>query len=192
MPEPPVAGHVVLVGLMGSGKSTVGRRLAEILDRDFVDADAALEAREGRSIAEIFAGDGEAAFRKAEEVVLGALLDRERPTVVAAGGGVVVADANRARLNGPGITVVWLDASPAFLASRAKAKAHRPLLATGDPRRTFARLHAERGPLYSEVADVVCDVEPFHRSEDRPKLALASEIARLVRDHEQATAGARR
>jgi shikimate kinase len=184
------AGHVVLVGLMGSGKSTVGKRLAAELARDFVDADAALEEHESRTIADIFATDGEAAFREAERGVLDALLDRPDPTVVAAGGGVVVSEANRRRLRQPGVTVVWLDASPAFLASRAKAKPHRPLLATGDRRATFARLHAERAPLYAEVADLVVDVEPFHRSEERPKQALADRIAGLVRSHEQTTAAA--
>jgi shikimate kinase len=188
----PSPGHVVLVGLMGSGKTTVGRRLARQLDRDFVDADVALEETAGRSIAAIFADDGEAAFREIECDVLSSLLDRPEPVVVAAGGGAVVAEANRTRLADPSVTVVWLDASPAFLASRAQAKAHRPLLASGDPRETFVRLHAERAPLYAEVADLVVDVEPFHRSEERPKQALAVRVAELVRAHERSAAGARR
>jgi shikimate kinase len=184
-------GHVVLVGLMGSGKSTVGRRLARSLGRCFVDADEAVEATEGRTIADIFATDGEAAFRQAEHLVLEALLDRPDPTVIAAGGGVVVSEPNRALLRDPAVTVVWLDASPAFLASRAQAKPHRPLLAGADPRATFARLHEERAPLYAEVADLVVDVEPFHRSEERPKRALAERVADLVTGRELAAAEVR-
>lgn len=179
--------HVVLVGLMGSGKTTVGRRLADALDRHFVDADAALEAISDRTVAEVFAEDGERGFRAVEADVLEDLLEHHEPSVIASGGGVVLSGENRRRLQAPNVTTVWLDASPAFLAGRAQAKAHRPLLAEADsPREVLERLHAERAELYREVADLVVDVEPFHRQAEHPKRALAARIAELVLAHEAA------
>lgn len=180
-----MAPHVVLVGLMGAGKTTVGRRLAARLDRDFIDADEALVAITDRTIADIFETDGEERFRAIEADVLEELLEHHRPTVIASGGGVVLRDDSRRRLRGPEVTVVWLDASPAFLASRVERKEHRPLLAGDHPARdVLTRLHAERAPLYAEVADIVVDVEPFHRNEEKPKRALAERIEHLVRHHE--------
>lgn len=180
-----MAHHVVLVGLMGSGKTTVGRRLAARLDRDFIDADAALVEITERTIAEIFATDGEAAFRAIEADVLEGLLEHHTPAVIASGGGVVLSDESRRRLADPAMTVVWLDASPAFLASRVAQREHRPLLAGSEPAGdVLGRLHAERAPLYAEVADIVVDVEPFHRDEEKPKKALAERIEHLVRHHE--------
>ena len=174
---------MVLVGLMGSGKTTVGRRLAALLDRAFVDADDALEARAGRPIAEIFQRDGEEAFRDLETAVLEELLRSPERPVIASGGGAVLRPANRALLAGDDVTVVWLDAKPAFLASRIERKAHRPLLAGDEtPREVLARLHGERAPLYAEVADLVVEVEPFHREEERPKQALAERIADLLEE----------
>ncbi len=180
-----MAQHVVLVGLMGSGKTTVGRRVAAVLDRHFVDADAALEEIADRSIAEVFEHDGEAAFRDLEADTLEELLEHHEPCVIASGGGVVLRSANRARLRRRDVTVVFLEASPAFLASRVSAKPHRPLLQGGEPARdVLARLHEERGPLYAEVADLTVAVEPFHDHQEKPKRALAERIAQLVVDHE--------
>ena len=179
--------HVVLVGLMGSGKTTVGRRLAARLDREFIDADEALAEITDRTIAEIFEADGEDGFRAIEADVLEELLEHHRPAVIASGGGVVLLAENRHRLQAPEVTVVWLDAEPAFLATRVEQRAHRPLLAGTEPTRdVLARLHAERAPLYAEVADIVVNVEPFHRDEEKPKKALAERIEHLVRHHEAA------
>ena len=176
---------VVLVGLMGSGKTTVGRRLADRLSLPFVDADEAAEAFSGRTVAELFEERGEDGFRDIEAQVLGLLLDDPERMVLAAGGGVVLRSENRARLADPEVTVVWLDADPAFLASRIEKKAHRPLLAGEEtPRQVLARLHRERADLYGEVADLVVPVEPFHRELDKPKQALADRIAELVRERE--------
>ncbi|HET6833293.1 MAG TPA: shikimate kinase [Acidimicrobiales bacterium] len=171
--------HVVLVGPMGVGKTTVGRRLARELQRPFADADEQLELRAGRTIPDIFRDDGEQAFRRLESEVLADLLGRAHPLVVAAGGGVVTQSENRALL-GRRAFVVWLRASAAFLAARADPT-HRPLL-TGDPDPTAAleRLIASRAALYEEVADATVDVEPFHAGDDKPKRALARHIARLV------------
>ena len=180
-----MAPHVVLVGLMGSGKSTVGKRLAASLDRHFVDADAALEAIADRTIAEIFEQDGERAFRDLEADTFEELLEHHEPCVISGGGGLVLRSDNRLRLMRRDVTVVLLDASPAFLASRVSAKPHRPLLrgdeATVD---VLTRLHAERAPLYAEVADITVAVEPFHQREEKPKRALADRIAELVLVHE--------
>ncbi|QXC61869.1 shikimate kinase [Aquihabitans sp. G128] len=183
MPEPaagtPAPGHVVLVGLMGSGKTTVGKKVAKLVGQRFVDADVELEARTGRSVAEWFA-DGEAAFRTAEADLLADLLAGAEPLVVGAGGGVVVLPANREALAAPGSTVVYLHGEPAFLASRAQAKPHRPLLADADPIEVFERLHAERDPWYREVADAVVEVRPAHEAGEKPKWRLAEQVVEAL------------
>jgi shikimate kinase len=172
--------HVVLVGLMGVGKSTVGRRLAKELERPFVDVDEQVELRAGLAVPALFRRDGEDAFRRLEAEVLADLAGRTDPLVIAAGGGAVNRPENRALLVGRTF-VVWLRASPAFVAARVDPT-HRPLLAGDpDPVAALARLQAEREPAYAEAADVDVDVEPFHRGEDTPKRALARYIAALVR-----------
>jgi 5-deoxy-5-amino-3-dehydroquinate synthase len=181
----PAAGHVVLVGLMSSGKTTVGRRLATRLGRPFLDADDVIAERAGQPITAIYDEGGEDAFRAIEAEVMADLLAGDEPAVIAAGGGVVVTAANRDLLADPAVTVVWLDAPPAFLASRAKPKSNRPLLhGDVDKREVFQRLHAERVDHFRSVADLVVDVQPFHRDAPEPKAALADRIADLVRDHE--------
>jgi shikimate kinase len=170
---------VVLVGLMGSGKTTVGRKLARLVGAGFVDADVELEARSGRSVAEWFA-DGEAAFRDAEAGLLVDVLAAPDPVVLGAGGGVVVRPENRARLSEADVAVVYLHGEPAFLASRAQAKPHRPLLAEADPVEVFERLHAERDPWYREVADATVEVRPAHEAGERPKWRLAEQVAEAL------------
>lgn len=169
---------VVLVGLMGSGKTTVGRRLAARLDRPFVDADDELLRRTGRTVREWFAEDGEDGFRRAEADLFADLLSAPGPAVIAAGGGAVVTASTRALLTDRAL-VVWLRAGVPFLVARARRKAHRPLL-DDDPATVLARLAAERGPLYAEVADVVVDVEEFHHGAEKPKKATAARVAELV------------
>ena len=173
------ARHVVLVGLMGVGKSTVGRRLAKELQRPFADVDEQVELRAGATIPVLFERDGEDAFRAVEAEVVADLLGRPHPLVIAAGGGVVTRPDNRAALAGSASYVIWLRASAEFLARRTDPT-HRPLLAGDDPRRTLARLLDERSALYEQVADVHVDVEPFHAGDDKPKRALARHIAELV------------
>jgi shikimate kinase len=180
-----VANQVVLVGLMGSGKTTVGRRLAARLERHFVDADAAIEEITDRTIAEIFEQDGEEGFRDLEADTFEELLEHHEPCVISAGGGVVIRAENRARLRRPDVTVVFLDASPAFLASRVANRPQRPLLdRSGTAREVLTGLHEERAALYAEVADVTVEVEPFHATEEKPKQAMADRIAELVLAHE--------
>ena len=172
--------HVVLVGLMGVGKSTVGRRLAKDMDRPFADLDEQIELAEGATIAQLFRERGEAAFRASEAARLADLVARPARLVIAAGGGVVTGDANRRLL--AETFVVWLRASPQFLAGRTDPT-HRPLLAGGDAQSRLVRLLDERQALYQEVADVAVDVEPFHAVDEKPKRALARHIAALVAEH---------
>ena len=154
----PTCDHLVLVGLMGVGKTTVGTRLSEILGWRLVDSDAEVEARTGRTVREIFDHDGERAFRLLETEALRDALDAPGPTIVAAAGGVVLAEENRRLLERPNVEVVWLRADPATLVSRAMTGDHRPLLAH-DPAGVLAQMAVDREPLYRAVADVVVDVE---------------------------------
>jgi shikimate kinase len=149
--------HVVLVGLMGSGKTTVGGRVAEVLGRPFVDSDSVIEARTRRTVREIWRADGEAAYRVLER---DALLDAVRsttPSVIAAAGGVVLSADNRSDLVAADATVVWLHADPDTLVARATRGEHRPLL-DDDPAGVLAQMADDREPLYREVADVVVEV----------------------------------
>lgn len=150
------AAHLVLVGLMGSGKTTVGRIVAERLGRPFLDSDDVVEARTGRTVREIWRSDGEAAFRRLEREALRDALAADKPSVIAAAGGVVLSADNRAALNDAHAVVAWLHADNATLVARATSGEHRPLL-DADPAGTLAQMAAEREPLYRDVADVVVD-----------------------------------
>jgi chorismate synthase len=156
-----LASHVVLVGMMGAGKTSVGRKLAEGLGVPFVDSDEQVEARTGRSVREIFEESGEAAFRFEEKAALQSALGAREPSVIAAAGGSVTDPALRdqlRRLIGQGGHVVWLRVEPAQLAARVRSAGdtHRPLLAD-DPDATLQRLSDEREDLYRSVADLVLD-----------------------------------
>lgn len=144
--------HLVLVGLMGAGKSTVGAVCATRLGRPFVDTDHAVESAAGRSVREIFDADGEDAFRALERAAVRTAATDPEPAVIACGGGVAVDPENRALLRDHGF-VVWLDAPVTELAERAaRAPGARPLLATGDPVATLDRLAAARRDAYAEIA----------------------------------------
>jgi shikimate kinase len=150
--------HVVLVGLMGAGKTSVGRVLADRLGRRLCDSDAIIESRTGRTVRQIFAEDGEPAFRALEtEVLLEALAD-PTPAVIAAAGGVVLAERNRAALKSARAKVVWLRADPANLVERVRTGVHRPALDV-DPAGTLQLMHEVREPLYREVADMIISVD---------------------------------
>src|SRR5437763_5317838 len=140
--------HVVLVGMSGSGKSSVGRRVAALLRRPFRDADDEIEARAGRTVREIFASDGEPAFRELEASVMADPLGAPGSSVIAAGGGAVVTESTRKLLREPDVFVVWLTAAPEFLASRARKKDHRPLL-DGDAVGSLTRLLDEPAGWYA-------------------------------------------
>lgn len=165
---------------MGAGKSTVGKKVAKMLDRRFVDADVELESRTGRSVADWFARAGESGFREAESELLGDLLAGDEPLVVGAGGGVVLKKANRRRLLRPDVTVVYLHGEPGFLATRAARKPHRPLLAEREPGELFEEMYATRDALYREVADVVVEVAPHHAEGERPKWRMAETVVEAL------------
>jgi len=145
---------IALVGLMGAGKSSIGRRLAIVLGLPFIDADTEIEAAAGLTIEEIFARDGEAAFRSGERRVIARLLDN--PThILATGGGAFMDPATRALILERTISV-WLKADLDLLLARVGRRNNRPLLKTGDPRTVLARLIEERYPIYAE-ADITVE-----------------------------------
>lgn len=153
--------HLVLVGMMGSGKTTVAKLLADRMRRPVLDTDALVEQRTGRTVRDIFSTDGEAAFREIEADVLREVLASEEPVIVAAAGGVVLGEANRQALKESGARVVWLCADPSTLVERVKGGPHRPLL-DADPAGTLQRMFSDREALYREVADAIVLVD--HRT----------------------------
>ena len=145
---------IVLVGLMGTGKSAIGRRLASRLDMPFVDADTEIERAAGCSITDIFELHGEAAFRDGERRVIARLLTRP-PHVLATGGGAFMDPATRAAIRASG-TSIWLRADIDLLVARVSRRNDRPLLAGGEPRAILQRLIEERHPIYAE-ADIIVE-----------------------------------
>jgi len=158
---------VALVGMMGAGKSSIGRRLAARLQVGFHDADNAIESAAGRPVAAIFAEYGESAFRDCERKVIARLLEGE-PHVLATGGGAFMSKDTRARLQEKSVTV-WLRASADVLFARVKRKGNRPLLQTANPRETLEHLLLEREPVYS-LADLAIDSEDAPHAETVEKL----------------------
>ena len=146
---------LILVGMMGAGKTTVGRLLARRLKRSFYDTDEEIERRCGVRIPVIFDIEGEAGFRARETQVLAELCALDN-TVIATGGGAVLAEENRRVIGARGV-VVYLHARPPHLWQRVRHDRNRPLLATANPQKKLETLYAERDPLYRELADVVVD-----------------------------------
>lgn len=171
--------HLVLVGLMGSGKTSVGRVCAERLGRPFVDVDEQVEVVAGRPVSEIFATDGEAAFRVLEQSAIADVCASPTPLVVACGGGAMGDAENRRRVRAAGF-VVWLTADPETLADRVGTgsdRARRPLLAGTDaPAATLARLAAVRAPAYEAAAHAIVDTAG--RSVDEVATAVLEELTR--------------
>ena len=155
-----VPSNIFLIGSMGAGKSTIARRLAATLNKEFVDADRELEERTGVGIPLIFELEGEAGFRKRERELLAELVMRNG-IVLATGGGVVLAAENRANLAARGF-VIYLDAPVDLLVARVARDRHRPLMQTPDPKATMREIVRMRDPLYRESADIV--VRSSHRS----------------------------
>jgi shikimate kinase len=152
---------VVLVGLMGVGKSTVGRRLARRLGLPFVDSDSAIEDASGFSAAEVYERFGESDFRDGERRLVARLIEAEI-RIIATGGGAYVDPRTRELLNERAITV-WLDAPVEILAERTSRRNTRPLLRNGDPKGTLERLSKERRPSYAEAHIHVRSGEGAHR-----------------------------
>ena len=164
------ARSIVLVGLMGAGKTTVGRRLAQRLDLPFVDADHEIERAAGKSIPEIFAEDGEEFFRNGEERVIARLLENG-PQVLATGGGAWMREATRERVRKKGVSV-WLKADIDVLMERVSRRPGRPLLEAENPRAVMERLIDERYPVYAQ-ADIKVE------SHDAPHHVM---VARIIRE----------
>jgi shikimate kinase len=148
------ARSIVLIGLMGAGKTAVGRRLANRLDLPFIDADNEIEQAAGQSIKEIFAEHGESYFREGERKVIARLLEGG-PQVLATGGGAYMNPQTRDAIKAHGLSV-WLKADLRVLLKRVQRRDHRPLLATGDPETVMRKLMAERNPVYAE-ADITVE-----------------------------------
>lgn len=165
---------IVLVGMMGAGKSSVGRRLAARLGLIFVDADNEIEAAAGMSIADIFAAHGEAYFRSGEARVIARLLEGG-PQVMATGGGAIMNPDTRALIRVKGVSI-WLDAEYEVLLRRVKRRTDRPMLKTADPAETVRRLLDERMPVYSQ-ADVAL------RSRDAPHETIVNEAITALARH---------
>lgn len=153
---------IVLVGLMGAGKTTVGRRLAQKLGLGFVDADIEIERAAGETIPEIFERHGEAAFRDGERRVIARLLEGG-PQVLATGGGAFMDETTRANIAARGISI-WLRADLDVLMRRVARRGNRPLLKQGDPRRTMERLIGERYPVYQRADITVESIEGPHET----------------------------
>lgn len=164
---------LVLVGLMGAGKSAVGRRLAARLDVPFIDADVEIEKAAGCAISEIFEREGEDGFRSGERRVVARLLNTEPVHVLATGGGAFMDPETRALIKAKGISL-WLRADLEVLFERVSRRSHRPLLKTANPKGTLAALMAKRYPVYAE-ADIVVD------SADGPIGVMIDKVIAAVR-----------
>lgn len=168
---------IALVGLMGAGKSTVGKRLADRLNRQFYDSDNEIEKAAGLSISDIFTLHGEAEFRRGERRVLERLLNEE-PHVLATGGGAYLDPETRDLLREKAVTI-WLNADLETLWRRVSRRGHRPLLKAENPKGVLSRLLTERTPIY-EQADLVV------RSEEGPHKATVESILCALDDWSKA------
>ena len=163
---------IILIGMMGAGKSSVGRCLQKRTGLDCLDTDELVEARAGMSIPDIFSRHGEARFRDVETEVLMDLAPG-RPAIVVTGGGIVVREANGEVLKQMGM-VVWLEADEATLLQRASRRGDRPLLQTEDPGAIVSELLHARTPLYAKAADF--RVDTTHRTHDEVCDVILDEI----------------
>ncbi|MDP2143139.1 MAG: shikimate kinase [Gallionella sp.] len=166
------SGNLILVGMMGSGKTTIGRTLAKHLDKIFVDSDEEVQQRTGVTIPHIFDIEGEAGFRLRESAAISELMKRDN-MVLATGGGAILAEQNRDMLRQNGI-VVYLRANVHDLWVRTRHDRNRPLLQTDDPRAKLTELFEQRDPLYQQAADIV--VQSGKQSVQALMLHLVDEI----------------
>lgn len=154
---------VVLVGMMGAGKTAVGTSLARALAVPFLDSDEAIEKAANRTVAEIFERDGEDFFRRKESQVLARLLSGP-PAVLSTGGGAFLSEANRKEISARGVAV-WLRADLELLWHRVRHKTTRPLLRTANPKETLRDLMEKRSPIYADAA-IIVDARPEYSIED--------------------------
>lgn len=166
---------VVLVGIMGCGKSTVGKRLAHRLGLEFLDADSEIERAANMSVPEIFAEHGEPYFRSGEERVIARLL-REGPLVLATGGGAFMSEATRSAIAENGLSI-WLKADFETVMARVRRRSNRPLLQNDDPEGTMQALLAKREPVYAKATLTVLSKDvPHDAVVDQIVLALAAHL----------------
>lgn len=170
------SGNIILIGMMGSGKTTVGKLLAKALHKTFIDSDDEIQRRTGVTIPHIFDVEGENGFRLRETAALEDLLQR-RGIVLATGGGAPLNQQNRDRIQHGGI-VVYLKSSVHDLWQRTRHDQNRPLLQTADPRAKLQALFGERDPLYEGIADIV-----IHTGKQSVQVLLAKLQARLEDYH---------
>ena len=166
---------VVMVGMMGAGKTAVGRALAQRLGVAFLDSDAEIEVAANRSVPEIFERDGEAFFRSRETQIIERLLIEKR-CILSTGGGAFLSEKNRTNISAQGISV-WLNADLELLWSRVRSKDTRPLLRTDDPRATLKNLYDQRVPIYS-LADLTVGAAPEYSIEDMVDQVIDALVAR--------------
>ena len=170
--------HVLLIGMMGAGKTTVGALIADRLGRPYIDNDLQVEHVTGRTVAEIWRDEGEEAFRRHESAALWAAIQSPSPSVIAVAGGAVLDPANRRHVESAG-TVVWLRAEVETLARHVRNDYddHRPLL--DGPiglEDVLSRLQEERRPLYTELADVIVDIDGLTLEEVKERVLTALDL----------------
>jgi len=170
------SGNIILVGMMGAGKTTVGRLLARQMGKEFVDCDEEIQRRTGVTIPHIFDIEGEAGFRQRESAAIRDLV-RQDNIVLATGGGAVLSEANRAELSRNGI-VIYLKSSVHDLWQRTRHDRNRPLLQTADPRARLKELYDQRDPLYMQVADLV--IHTGRQSVHNLMLKLQQELEAII------------
>lgn len=173
------SGNLILVGMMGSGKTTMGRVLARHLGKVFVDSDKEIQQRTGVTIPHIFDIEGETGFRQRETAVIADLVGGDN-MVLATGGGVVLAEQNRVLLQHNGI-VIYLKASVHDLWLRTRNDRNRPLLQTTDPHAKLTELHHQRDPIYQQIADIV--IKTGRQSVQTLMLGLVNEIEKLGKNN---------
>lgn len=173
-----MTGNIFFVGLMGAGKTTVGKLLAKRLGKTFYDSDHEIETRTGVNIPVIFELEGEVGFRKRETAAIEELTAMH-DIVLATGGGAVLSKQNRENLSQHG-TVVYLRATVTELWHRTKNDKNRPLLQTDDPRAKLEKLYTERDPLYREIADIVIDTG------DQSVGSIVQHLAEILNKHANA------
>ena len=171
-------GNLFLVGMPGSGKSTLGRLLAKRLEKQFYDTDAELERRLGVTIPVIFELEGEPGFREREAVIIGEFVTYAN-VILATGGGAILLPPNRTALKQNG-TVLYLHATPDTLWERTRRSKHRPLLQAADPQARLNELYAFRDPVYREVADLVVE------SDSEQVIRLAQRLEQQLRSASRA------
>ncbi len=166
-------GHVVLIGLMGSGKSTVGARVAALLDRRFIDVDVVIVERTGLTVRQLWERGGEATYRPLERDIVVHTLSEDGPDVLAAPAGAVLEPLVQKALQAADALTVWLRADAETLASRVAVSDHRPLLGP-NPGQALQAMADDRSELYARLADVVLDVEASSADELAEQVVAAA------------------